>query len=96
MKKLIGSPGNVSGLILRIAQFLCAAASIGGMVSARGFSGYTAFWYISCIWVLIIDWFLLFTVYLVYSICDLNVYARWYLGLVLLYWMVLPFRGCFG
>ena len=46
MKRLIGSPGMVSGLVLRIGQFLCAAASIGVMVSARGFSGYTAFWYI--------------------------------------------------
>ncbi|KAL8102321.1 CASP-like protein 5B2 [Apium graveolens] len=46
MKKLIGSPGMMSGLVLRIGQFLCAAASIGVMVSARGFSGYTAFCYL--------------------------------------------------
>lgn len=46
MKELIGSPGMVSGLLLRIGQFLCAAASIGVMVSAKGFSNYTAFWYV--------------------------------------------------
>lgn len=46
MKELIGSPGMVSGLLLRIGQFLCAAASIGVMVSAKGFSNYTAFCYL--------------------------------------------------
>ncbi|KAK1365440.1 hypothetical protein POM88_041001 [Heracleum sosnowskyi] len=46
MKQLIGSPGMVSGLLLRIGQFLCAAASIGVMVSAKGFSNYTAFCYL--------------------------------------------------
>ncbi|KAL1808171.1 hypothetical protein DCAR_0727578 [Daucus carota subsp. sativus] len=46
MKELIGSPGMVSGLLLRIGQFLCAAASIGVMVSATGFSNYTAFCYL--------------------------------------------------
>lgn len=45
MKELIGSPGTASGLVLRIGQCLFAAASIGVMVSAIGFSNYTAFWY---------------------------------------------------
>ena len=44
MKELIGSPGTVSGLVLRIGQCAFAAASIGIMVSANGFSNYTAFW----------------------------------------------------
>lgn len=44
MKELLGSPGTASGLILRIGQCLFAAASIGVMVSALGFSSYTAFW----------------------------------------------------
>lgn len=46
MKELIGGPGMVSGLLLRIGQFLFAAASIGVMVSAPGFSNYTAFCYL--------------------------------------------------
>ncbi|CAL5366010.1 unnamed protein product [Camellia sinensis] len=43
MKDLFGSPGKVSGLVLRIGQCLFAAASIGVMASASGFSGTTAF-----------------------------------------------------
>ncbi|KAJ9548115.1 hypothetical protein OSB04_020658 [Centaurea solstitialis] len=46
MKDMFGSPGSVSGLMLRIGQCLCAAASIGWMVSAVGFSNYTAFCYL--------------------------------------------------
>lgn len=46
MKHLVGSPGTVSGLLLRLGQCLLAAGSIGVMVSASGFSNYTAFWYI--------------------------------------------------
>ena len=45
MKELIGSPGTVCGLLLRIGQCIFGAASIGVMVSAYGFSNYTAFWY---------------------------------------------------
>ena len=45
MKHLIGKPGTVSGLALRIGQSAFAAASIGVMVSALGFSSFTAFWY---------------------------------------------------
>ncbi|KAK1563283.1 hypothetical protein Q3G72_025355 [Acer saccharum] len=45
MKELIGSQGTVSGLVLRIGQCAFAAASVGFMVSASGFSGYTAFCY---------------------------------------------------
>ncbi|KAI8030666.1 CASP-like protein 5B2 [Camellia lanceoleosa] len=46
MKDLFGSPGKVSGLVLRIGQCLFAAASIGVMASASGFSGTTAFCYL--------------------------------------------------
>lgn len=45
MKDLIGRPGTKSGLALRICQSAFAAASIGVMVSALGFSSFTAFWY---------------------------------------------------
>lgn len=45
MKIMFGNPGTFSGFILRIIQCLCASASIGWMVSASGFSNYTAFWY---------------------------------------------------
>ncbi|KAJ8899929.1 hypothetical protein K2173_019634 [Erythroxylum novogranatense] len=46
MKELIGSPGTVSGLVLRIGQCSFAATSIGIMVSANAFSDYTAFCYL--------------------------------------------------
>ncbi|KAM7526386.1 hypothetical protein LguiA_016288 [Lonicera macranthoides] len=46
MKELIGGPGTISGMMLRIGQFLFASASIGAMVSALGFSNYTAFCYL--------------------------------------------------
>ncbi|XP_022747169.1 CASP-like protein 5B2 [Durio zibethinus] len=43
---LFGSPGKLSGLLLRIGQCLFAAASIGVMVSSHGFSNSTAFCYL--------------------------------------------------
>ncbi|KAL3839486.1 hypothetical protein ACJIZ3_024077 [Penstemon smallii] len=46
MKDMLGSPGTVSGLLLRIGQSLFAAASIGVMVSALGFSNVTAYCYL--------------------------------------------------
>ncbi|KAF5202554.1 Casp-like protein, partial [Thalictrum thalictroides] len=46
MKKLIGGPGTLSGLILRIGQFLFAAASIGTMASSAYFSSFTAYSYL--------------------------------------------------
>lgn len=48
MKKLAGRPGSVSGLVLRLGQFSCAAASIGVMVSSSSFASFTAFWYLFC------------------------------------------------
>lgn len=45
MKVAVGRPGTLSGLLLRIGQSLFAASSIAFMVSAFGFSNYTAFWY---------------------------------------------------
>eukprot|EP00268_Persea_americana_P057575 TRINITY_DN6903_c0_g3_i1.p1 TRINITY_DN6903_c0_g3~~TRINITY_DN6903_c0_g3_i1.p1 ORF type:complete len:154 (+),score=29.32 TRINITY_DN6903_c0_g3_i1:402-863(+) len=46
MKNMVGSPGTMSGLILRMGQSLFAAGSIAFMVSAMGFSSYTAFCYL--------------------------------------------------
>ncbi|XP_042511427.1 CASP-like protein 5B1 [Macadamia integrifolia] len=46
MKTYFGSPGTVSGLILRMGQCFCAAASIGTMASANKFNNYTAFCYL--------------------------------------------------
>lgn len=46
MKNSIGGPGSVSGLMLRLGQCLFASASIGAMVSASGFSSYTAYCYL--------------------------------------------------
>ncbi|KAI3939107.1 hypothetical protein MKX01_001975 [Papaver californicum] len=46
MKILIGGPGSISGLTLKLGEFLFASASIGVMVSAYGFSSYTAYCYL--------------------------------------------------
>ncbi|XP_024028266.1 CASP-like protein 5B2 isoform X2 [Morus notabilis] len=46
MKQLVGRPGSGSGLVLRLGQASCAAASIGLMVSASGFATFTAFCYL--------------------------------------------------
>lgn len=45
MKDLVGRPGSVSGLLLRLGQCAFAASAIGVMVGAYGFSTFTAFWY---------------------------------------------------
>ncbi|XP_040972924.1 CASP-like protein 5B1 [Gossypium hirsutum] len=47
MKVSIGSPGMVSGLMLKIYQCAFPAASIAVMVSASDFSSYTALWWVS-------------------------------------------------
>ncbi|KVI09861.1 Uncharacterized protein family UPF0497, trans-membrane plant [Cynara cardunculus var. scolymus] len=44
MKSLFGSPGNPTGLLLRMGQCLFAAASLALMASASGFSTATSFW----------------------------------------------------
>ncbi|KAK7259958.1 hypothetical protein RIF29_25596 [Crotalaria pallida] len=46
MKRLLGGPGTMSGLLLRLGQCAFGGASIGLMVTSRGFSGYTAFCYL--------------------------------------------------
>ncbi|CAB4284575.1 unnamed protein product [Prunus armeniaca] len=46
MKELIGRPGSVSGLLLRIGQFSCASIAISVMVTTAGFATFTAFWYL--------------------------------------------------
>ncbi|KAF5800018.1 putative casparian strip membrane protein [Helianthus annuus] len=43
MKYLFGSPGKVSGLVLRMGQCLFAAASLALMASASGFTTATSF-----------------------------------------------------
>ncbi|XP_076904763.1 CASP-like protein 5B1 [Bidens hawaiensis] len=43
MKSLFGSPGNISGLVLRTCQCLFAAASLGVMSCASGFTTSTSF-----------------------------------------------------
>ncbi|KAL6133200.1 hypothetical protein ACLB2K_065437 [Fragaria x ananassa] len=46
MKELIGRPGSVTGLLLRIGQFGFASAAIGVMLSADRFATFTAFCYL--------------------------------------------------
>ncbi|XP_061371890.1 CASP-like protein 5B2 [Gastrolobium bilobum] len=47
MKVLLGGPGTISGFLLRLGQCAFGAASIGVMVTAFGFSSYTAFCYLT-------------------------------------------------
>ncbi|KAK8632292.1 hypothetical protein V6N13_072686 [Hibiscus sabdariffa] len=56
MKVFIGSPGTVSGLMLRVYQCAFAAASVAVMVSASDFSSYTAFCYLIASMVLQLLW----------------------------------------
>ncbi|KAL5712145.1 hypothetical protein ACHQM5_014344 [Ranunculus cassubicifolius] len=46
MKEFQGTPGTLTGLILRILQCLFAAASIASMASTLNFYTYTAFCYL--------------------------------------------------
>ncbi|XP_010529803.1 PREDICTED: CASP-like protein 5B2 [Tarenaya hassleriana] len=46
MKELLGGPGTVGGLVMRIGQCASAATSIGVMVSAKDFASHTAFCYL--------------------------------------------------
>ncbi|CAK9135661.1 unnamed protein product [Ilex paraguariensis] len=46
MKNLFGCPWTMSGLVLRIGQCIFAAASIGVMATASGFSTTSAFCYL--------------------------------------------------
>ncbi|XP_059065635.1 CASP-like protein 5B1 isoform X3 [Cryptomeria japonica] len=46
MKNLPGIPGTCGGLLLRVGQFLFAAASVVVMVTGEEFSSYTAFCYL--------------------------------------------------
>ncbi|KAF7143439.1 hypothetical protein RHSIM_Rhsim05G0196200 [Rhododendron simsii] len=75
MKELLGSPGTVSGLTLRIGQCLFAGASIGVMVSALGFSSYTAFCYA------ILKFYVKFISYLIAS---MGLQVLWSFGLACL------------
>ncbi|KAL5704338.1 hypothetical protein ACHQM5_022781 [Ranunculus cassubicifolius] len=43
MKNIVGIPGTVCGLVLRVGQCVCAAASLASMATAKSFSDYTAF-----------------------------------------------------
>ncbi|KAG2329052.1 hypothetical protein Bca52824_000232 [Brassica carinata] len=47
MKKIIGGPGTLSGLILRIGQCVSASASMSVMLTATGSYNCTAFHYLS-------------------------------------------------
>ncbi|KAK9714179.1 hypothetical protein RND81_06G077200 [Saponaria officinalis] len=46
MKKLLGSPGTKTGLVLRLGQCGFATASVAVMVFAAEFSNFTAFCYL--------------------------------------------------
>lgn len=45
MKDFPGTPGTLTGLLLRISQFVFAAGSIASMASTSSFFNFTAFWY---------------------------------------------------
>lgn len=45
MKDFAGTPGTITGLILRMAQCIFAAGSVASMATTRNFFNITAFWY---------------------------------------------------
>lgn len=45
MKDFAGTPGTITGFVLRIAQFMFAAGSIASMATTSSFYNFTAFWY---------------------------------------------------
>ncbi|KAH7514502.1 hypothetical protein FEM48_Zijuj11G0096200 [Ziziphus jujuba var. spinosa] len=79
MKGLVGRPGSVSGLLLRLGQFSCAAASIGVMVSSTSFATYTAFWYS-----LSLSLSLLIIIFILYLIASMGLQVLWSFGLACL------------
>jgi hypothetical protein len=83
MKDMFGSPGKISGLVLRIGQCSFAAASIGVMASAHGFFNSTAFWYIKARYILHFRLYHPFSSGL-YILCSFGV--AWVLCLFLLPW----------
>ncbi|XP_021725886.1 CASP-like protein 5B3 [Chenopodium quinoa] len=46
MKDFAGTPGTITGLLLRIAQFMFAAGAVATMASSSSFSRFTAFCYL--------------------------------------------------
>lgn len=44
MKDFAGTPGTVTGLVLRISQFMFAAGAIASMATTSSFFNFTAFW----------------------------------------------------
>nr|XP_028957043.1 CASP-like protein 5B2 isoform X2 [Malus domestica] len=46
MKELLGRPGSVSGLLLRVSQFSCAGIAIAVMVTTDRFAEFTCFCYL--------------------------------------------------
>ncbi|BBH06178.1 Uncharacterised protein family UPF0497 [Prunus dulcis] len=69
MKELIGRPGSVSGLLLRIGQFSCASIAISVMVTTDGFATFTAFCYLIASMGLQLLWSL--------GLACLDIYALW-------------------
>ncbi|XP_074281785.1 CASP-like protein 5B3 [Silene latifolia] len=56
MKKFAGTPGTMTGLSLRIAQFLFATGSIVSMASTSSFFNFTAFCYLIAAMGLQVTW----------------------------------------
>ncbi|RLN23573.1 CASP-like protein 5B3 [Panicum miliaceum] len=56
MKDVMGSPGTLGGLALRMSQFVCAAGSLAAMFSAYGFTNYSAFCYLFLQMTLLLIW----------------------------------------
>ncbi|XP_024990831.1 CASP-like protein 5B1 [Cynara cardunculus var. scolymus] len=69
MKPCFGTPGITSGLVLRIFQFLCAAASIAVMAASSGFSSATSFCYLIAAMGLEVLWSL--------GLACLDIHALW-------------------
>lgn len=70
MKELLGRPGSVSGLLLRVSQFSCAGIAIAVMVTTDRFAEFTCFWY----------FYLLFFVSVISTSCSLIYQKSLFIG----------------
>lgn len=56
MLDFAGTPGTLTGFVLRILQCVLAVGSVASMATASGFYNFTAFWYIFFLPYLRCDW----------------------------------------
>ncbi|CAM0950757.1 unnamed protein product [Alopecurus aequalis] len=78
MKLIVGSPGTWSGMALRVSQCVFAASSICSMITAFGYSNYSAFFYMFFTMILQFMWSLGLACVDIYSIRNRKDLHTWH------------------